>query len=262
MLFRSTLNANPQKYFSEDLPNAFYEYIDALEQQELEEMQYDLLVMDEGQDILVPEYLYALDHLFLGGFEKGRWAVFYDEKQNIYNPKYKEGFDILNSLEPTRFKLFVNCRNTVQIGNYSSKVSGVELNEFIRENGEEVQKVVYSDKKDFAKKVKEIIRGLEEEKVNLKDVVFLAPKQYEKSMLKEVDLEIKKLNDEFDLDKDVPIYATIQGFKGLDSKIVILFDVDNIKDEKFSQLMYIASTRARTLLYIIGSEEFWKRQEA
>ncbi len=257
-----TLNANPQKYFSEDLPNAFYEYIDALEQQELEEMQYDLLVMDEGQDILVPEYLYALDHLFLGGFEKGRWAVFYDEKQNIYNPKYKEGFDILNSLEPTRFKLFVNCRNTVQIGNYSSKVSGVELNEFIRENGEEVQKVVYSDKKDFAKKVKEIIRGLEEEKVNLKDVVFLAPKQYEKSMLKEVDLEIKKLNDEFDLDKDVPIYATIQGFKGLDSKIVILFDVDNIKDEKFSQLMYIASTRARTLLYIIGSEEFWKRQEA
>ncbi len=257
-----TLNANPQKYFSEDLPNAFYEYIDALEQQELEEMQYDLLVMDEGQDILVPEYLYALDHLFLGGFEKGRWTVFYDEKQNIYNPKYKEGFDILNSLEPTRFKLFVNCRNTVQIGNYSSKVSGVELNEFIRENGEEVQKVVYSDKKDFAKKVKEIIRGLEEEKVNLKDVVFLAPKQYEKSMLKEVDLEIKKLNDEFDLDKDVPIYATIQGFKGLDSKIVILFDVDNIKDEKFSQLMYIASTRARTLLYIIGSEEFWKRQEA
>ena len=257
-----TLNANPQKYFSEDLPNAFYEYIDALEQQELEEMQYDLLVMDEGQDILVPEYLYALDHLFLGGFEKGRWAVFYDEKQNIYNPKYKEGFDILNSLEPTRFKLFVNCRNTVQIGNYSSKVSGVELNEFIRENGEEVQKVVYSDKKDSAKKVKEIIRGLEEEKVNLKDVVFLAPKQYEKSMLKEVDLEIKKLNDEFDLDKDVPIYATIQGFKGLDSKIVILFDVDNIKDEKFSQLMYIASTRARTLLYIIGSEEFWKRQEA
>lgn len=74
-------------------------------------------------------------------------------------------------------------------------------------------------------------------------------------MLKEVDLEIKKLNDEFDLDKDVPIYATIQGFKGLDSKIVILFDVDNIKDEKFSQLMYIASTRARTLLYIIGSEK-------
>lgn len=255
------LNANPQKYFSENLPHAFSEYVASLEEHELEEIQYDLLVMDEGQDILVPEYLYALNHLLLGGFEKGNWAVFYDEKQNIYNPKYQAGFEILDSLEPTKFKLFVNCRNTVQIGDYSSKVSGVELNEFIRENGEEVQKVVYSDKKDFAKEVKRIITRLKEENVSLRDVVFLSSKQYEKSMLKDVDLEVKKINDEFDPDKEMPTYATIQGFKGLDSKIVILFDVDNIRDEKFSQFMYIASTRARTLLYVIGSEEFWKRHE-
>ena len=140
-------------------------------------------------------------------------------------------------------------------------MSGVKLEEFIRENGEEVQKVIYSDKKDFAEKIKEIIKELKEEKVNLEDVLFLAPRQYERSMLKEVPLEVNKLNDELEPDKEAPSYATIQGFKGLDSKIVILIDVDNIRDEKFSQFMYIASTRARTLLYIVGSEEFWKQHE-
>ena len=46
-------------------------------------LQYDLLVMDEGQDIIKPIYLYCLDALLKGGFEKGKWVIFYDEKQNI-----------------------------------------------------------------------------------------------------------------------------------------------------------------------------------
>lgn len=167
----------------------------------------------------------------------------------------------MQSFVLTRFKLFVNCRNTVQIGNYSSKVSGVELDEFIRENGEEVQKIIYYDREDFAKKIRKILEELKAENVDLKDVVFLAPKQYEKSMLKNVEIEINKLGDEFNPDIEAPVYATIQGFKELDSKVMILFDVDNIRDESFSQFMYIASTRARMLLYIIGTEEFWKKQE-
>ena len=104
----NTLNADPQKYFSEHLPAAFVNYAISLDKHELEKIQYDLLVMDEGQDILAPNYLRALECLLSGGFEKGHWAVFYDEKQNIYNPKYQEGFKILQSFVSTRFKLFVN----------------------------------------------------------------------------------------------------------------------------------------------------------
>lgn len=257
----AALNAAPQKYFSKNLPDAFLKYVRSLEQQELEKMQYDILVIDEGQDILAPDYLRALECLLTGGFENGHWAIFYDEKQNIYNPEYREGFEIIQSFTSTKVRLVVNCRNTVQIGDYSSKISGVELNEFICENGEEVQKIVYSDKQDFAKKIKEIIETLEAGDVDLKDVLFLAPRQYEKSMLKDVGLEVHKLGNASDVDVDAPGYATIQGFKGLDSRVVILFDVENIRDEYFSQFMYIASTRARTLLYIVGSEEFWKKHK-
>lgn len=34
-------------------------------------------------------------------------------------------------------------------------------------------------------------------------------------------------------------------------------DVDNISDKNFLRFMYIAGTRARTLIYVVASEEFW-----
>lgn len=251
------MKENPQKYFGEILPEQFFSWVNSLPEEEADELKYDLLVMDEGQDIIKPVYLYSLDALLKGGLEKGNWAIFYDEKQNIYNPEYTDGMELIGSYACTRFKLFVNCRNTVQIGTYSSKTSGVAINEFLQENGEEVQKIVYSDKADFKQKVKEILKNLRAEKVDLADVVFLAPKKYSNSVLEEIGIEVNELGGNFDASSPLPRYATIQGFKGLDSKIVILVEVDNIADKNFSRFMYIAATRARTLLYVVASEEFW-----
>lgn len=253
------MKENPQKYFGEILPEQFFDWVTSLPSEELDELKYDLLVMDEGQDIIKPVYLYSLDTLLKNGLEKGNWAIFYDEKQNIYNPEYAEGMEIIGSYSCTRFKLFVNCRNTVQIGTYSSKTSGVEINEFLHENGEEVQRISYTDNADFKQKIKEVLKDLRAEKVDLTDVVFLAPKTYSKSIMAEMGIEVNELGENFDYSSPLPRYATIQGFKGLDAKIVILVDVDNIQDKNFSRFMYIAGTRARTLLYVVGSETFWSK---
>lgn len=253
------MEENPQKYFGEVLPEQFLDWMSALSENEADALKYDLLVMDEGQDIIKPVYLYALDCILKKGFENGNWAIFYDEKQNIYNPEYSEGMELIESYSSTRFKLFINCRNTVQIGTYSSKTSGVEINEFLHENGEEVQEIIYSDKTDFKHKVKDILKHLRAEKVDLTDVVFLAPKKYSNSILNEMEIDVNELGDKFDFNSLLPRYATIQGFKGLDAKIVILVDIDNISDKNFSRFMYIAATRARTLLYVVASEEFWTK---
>ena len=157
---------NPQTYFAEILPEKFYEYISNLSKEQLAPLQYDLLVMDEGQDIIKENYLYALDYLLKGGFEKGHWAVFYDEKQNIYNPAYQDGMELLQSYHCTRFKLFVNCRNTVQIGTYSANASGFSLTEFLRENGEEVQKIAYSDAEYFGVSIDYLVGRTDNREVN------------------------------------------------------------------------------------------------
>ncbi len=251
------MQENPNVYFSEILPEIFYEYLSELSDEELEKIKYDLIIMDEGQDILKPLYLYSLDTLLRGGFANGDWAVFYDEKQNIYNPDYNDGMEILHGYNCTEFKLFVNCRNTVQIGTYSSKISGIDLGEFIRENGEEVQNISYEDDDDFKKKITGILKNLRNEKVDIRDVVFLAPKKYKNSKVAQAGIEVNEIGDNFDSSKELPVYATIQGFKGLDSKIVILTDVEYIRKENLSSFLYIAGTRARTLLYIVTPKVFF-----
>jgi ATP:corrinoid adenosyltransferase len=255
------MKQDSHKYFTEILPDIFYHYILDASAEELERMQYELLVIDEGQDILKPEYLYSLDLLLKGGLENGEWAVFYDEKQNIYNPDYQDGMEILQSYQSTKFRLFVNCRNTVQIGTYSSRASGVEMPEFIRENGEEVQTLSYVGEEDFKNKVREILKSLRAERVDLRDVVFLSPKKYAGSLLSQAGIQVNELAEDYDPTVNLPKYATIQGFKGLDAKIVILVDIKHIREESYSKFMYIAATRARTLLYIVGSEEFWSRHK-
>lgn len=257
------LKKDPQNYFSQVLPERFYDYISdkmAIDP-EAEKLQYDVLIMDEGQDILKPLYLYSLDCLLKGGLDHGRWAVFYDEKQNIYNPEYQEGMDILLSYPHTKFRLFVNCRNTVQIGTYSAKASGVTFAEFMRENGEEVGKISYEDEKDYGRKIKEILKVLREGKVSAGDITFLSPKKYKNSKLAAMKVKVNELNDNFQPDPAVPVYATIQGFKGLDAKVVILCDVEALRSETFSQYIYLAGTRARTLLYIVGTKSFWEEHQ-
>ena len=253
--------ANPQKYFGEELPEAFFEWINKNSADEMENLKYDLLVMDEGQDIIKPVYLYSLDALLKGGLEKGNWAIFYDEKQNIYNPEYSDGIEIIESYPCTKFKLFVNCRNTVQIGTYSSKASGVEIKEFLQENGEEVQRISYTDQNDFKAQIKEVMKKLRAEKIEAADIAFLAPKKYSNSILHEIGFEVNELGDSYNPESPLPKFATIQGFKGLDAKIVVLVDVDEIYPKHFSKFIYIAGTRARTLLYVVASEEFWKEHK-
>lgn len=257
------LQKDPQKYFAQILPERFYDYISERQSTDPDaaDMQYDLLIMDEGQDILKPLYLYSLDCLLKGGLDHGKWAVFYDEKQNIYNPEYQDGMDILRSYSHTKFRLFVNCRNTVQIGTYSAKASGVTFAEFMRENGEEVGKISYEDEKDFGGKIKEIMKTLREGKVSPGDITFLSPKKYQNSKLATLKLIVNELRDDFKPDPSVPVFATIQGFKGLDAKVVILCDVEALRRETFSQYIYLAGTRARTLLYIVGTKDFWEEHQ-
>lgn len=247
---------NAGQYFAEELPEVCYKWLQETDDEQLADLQYDCLVMDEGQDILKPNYLYCLDKLLKGGFDRGHWVVFYDEKQNIYNPEFQDGLDILLSYSNTRFKLFVNCRNTVQIGTYSAKVSGVEPGTFLRESGEEVKKIIYRDAEEFERKIKGIIKELKNAKVRLRDIFFLSPNRYEHSMLFETDINVNVLDGGVQREEECPGYATIQSFKGMDAKIIILFGMENVREEMFSKYIYIAGTRARTLLYIVESKDF------
>ena len=255
------VEADAQTYFSQTLPEEFFEYLGALTEEELEAFRYDLLILDEGQDILRPNFLYPLDYLLKGGLEKGRWAVFYDERQNIYNPDFEEGMGLLNSYPHAKFTLRTNCRNTIQIGSYSETVSGWKLGSFLKENGEEVQKIRYSSEEEFKERITRILKELRKESIRMRDITFLSPKRYEKSILGRANIAVNEIREDMNPDLDVPRFATIHGFKGLDAGIIIFCGAEDIYEQDYARFMYIATTRARTLLYIARSSDFWEARK-
>lgn len=251
------MRQDPNQYFTQDLPEDALSYLEGLPENELQALQYDDLILDEGQDILKPEYLLVMDLLLRGGLEHGRWAVFYDEKQNLYNPEFDEGFQFLCSYPNTRFKLYINCRNTAQIGTFNAKMSHTELEEYLKENGEEVQVISFKNDQDFQNQVLGLLEGLQADEVALEDVVFLSPKRLKNSRLSQADLgkfKINELGDGYQKKKDEPVYSTIQGFKGLDSKVVVLLDLDKIPAALYSKFVYTGCSRARSLLMVMKND--------
>ena len=121
----------------------------------------------------------------------------------------------------------------------------------MRENGEEVRKIHYTDEADFKVKIEDILKGLHTEKVEYSDITFLTPKQYQKSILGRTGIKVNEINEDMDLKSKLPRFSTIHGFKGLDSKVIIFCGLDDIHDANYSKFAYIAATRARTLLYMV-----------
>jgi|GEM_PF-3352340 len=70
------IRKDSRNYFEEVLPERFYDYVNSLSSQKLEELQYDVLVMDEAQDILKANYLFKSRLFVTGWFGKGKMGSF------------------------------------------------------------------------------------------------------------------------------------------------------------------------------------------
>ena len=136
-------------------------------------------------------------------------------------------------------------------------MSHTELEEYLKENGEEVQVISFKNDQDFQNQVLGLLERLQADEVALEDVVFLSPKRLKNSRLSQADLgkfKINELGDGYQKKKDEPVYSTIQGFKGLDSKVVVLLDLDKIPAALYSKFVYTGCSRARSLLMVMKDD--------
>ena len=115
----------------------------------------------------------------------------------------------------------------------------------------------YEDDQDFQEKIQGFLKGLRSEGVSLGDVTFLSPKRLKNSILSWIDLgkfRLNELKDGFQKKEGEPVYSTIQGFKGLDSKVVVLLDLEKIPAALYSKFVYTGCSRARSLLVVMMKE--------
>jgi hypothetical protein len=91
---------------------------------------FDLLVADEGQDLLVYRYLEALDGVLREGFSGGRWRWFMDD-QNQSGMHSDTDLAAIEFLQPgsTLKRLKKNCRNTREIVECTQYTTGADIGE-------------------------------------------------------------------------------------------------------------------------------------
>lgn len=244
---------NQQQFFKKIMPERF---IELTETNTLDE-KFDVLIIDEGQDLLTTEYLFCLDELLKGGLREGSWYVFYDSNQNIYNTYFDEGYSLLQECQPTILYLQVNCRNTKQIGTYNMLMTGLKQEEILKVDGENVQSEGYDNNKELQSKVVKVVKKLKSEGIKLKDIVILSPYSFEKSALEGNDIfksictfqNISSMKFKAILDDSIK-FSTIQSFKGMESKVIILIDFDRFADPNIRLINYTGISRAKALLYI------------
>ncbi len=224
------------------------------------EFEYDYLIIDEGQDLFRTAYLPCLEKLIKGGLKDGCWLIFYDQNQNLYNSnnQFEESLAFLKRCGAASYKLSINCRNTKQIADANTLMTGVSNIGRPKVNGLKVQYIPYSNPNEEHKILDDLLVTLKNDGICGGDLIILSkyaitnPNNclYKKPVTKAAGL--MKIGGQMWRAKKTEVrFSTISGFKGLEAKAVVLTDVDSFSDYQVRLLNYVAVSRASALLYVL-----------
>jgi len=220
--------------------------------------RFDVLVVDEGQDILLPGYVDVLDELVLGGLAGGGWRIFYDPNQDIFNGLGAPALEHILAVKPTRYSLTVNCRNTQQIAATTALFSGCELLDTATQ-GPETETVWYRGRSEQRRVVSRYVARLLSQGIRPTDIVVLSSNALKSSCLAEgwhgsVGAGLVELASRGTADFSTVGFCSISAFKGLESDVVVLLDV--VSSQPSSRyLAYVGASRARVLLAVFLDQD-------
>ena len=245
-------DVSPQ-YWATELPNLA---ADALLDGHPDFMAYDLVVIDEAQDICTGEYLDVLDLLVKGGLDKGRLLAFGDfEYQSIYTGE--DGHQLLRErFSAASFKLSENCRNRPRIGYVATAAFGRDpYHEYRRaDDGIEVTIRTYPDAAAQTGVLQDLIDEVRSDGYQLGDIAILAPVA-RGAAWERMGGSYRAWCIDAGQDGSAKIRtSTVHSFKGLEASAIIVTDLNEISSEQARQLLYVATTRATDRLSICVHE--------
>lgn len=226
--------------------------------------KFDVVVMDEAQDLVRPSVLDLLDVWAKRGLRDGRWAFFGDfHRQAIYGDGRSEDVhQLINSRCGfyARANLKQNCRNTRRIAQETALLSGFETPPYRmgQVDGAAVDYLDYTDEESQRRALEEVLLRLAAEPgIATDDVVILSRYRLEQSaagkLVDSAHFRIRSVEYSSLKDGCIPTFrfATAQAFKGMESKVVVLCDIDRIEGDGDRSLLYVAMSRARSLLTVL-----------
>jgi len=228
---------------------------------ETERSQYDVLIVDEGQDLLDFSNFDTMNTVFRGGLEGGRWRFFmdYNNQSAITGLEGKaEAYQWLKSCQATPLKLKRNCRNTVQIVQQTKMTTGADIGlSIIDGEGPKITFVYPENERETARKLSaqltEWVDGLD---IPLGQITILSTKTVRESCARYLSSRwlsiIKTIGVSVVEDWGNSLtFSKIEDFKGLENKCIAIIDLDGFDGgARTVSELYVGMTRANALLWL------------
>lgn len=239
------------EYFEKILPERLVDAVDLIGS------QFDAIIVDEGQDFFDNWWLPL--QMLLHDPDQGIFYVFFDDNQNIYR-----GAKQL-PLESAPFSLPHNCRNTQHIHRrvlpfYRSE----QLPVAIGPEGRPVEQHTYANPNELKRLLRQVLhRLIVEEDVPAWDIVILTPKSRQRSQLWQLAPlgNFRLVEEQTDATGDI-YCTTVHSFKGLESPVVILAEIDNDQLWNLNTILYVGCSRARNHLVLMAAADLSAKIEA
>jgi len=220
---------------------------------------YDILIVDEGQDLFDFDDIELLDEVVDGGLENGEWYIFHDvnNQSGLFIDTKIEILELLESYNPAKIPLVTNCRNSEQILKKVQDTLALDMGTKGTGIGPKVHELI--DTKNNGSVLNQEIKDMLQGGISPSSITILSPFSYEESTVsllpEKMKRNIVKLDD-YSV-RSLPIaeisFSEIKNFKGLENEVIIVIDLVKPNEIKSNNKVehYVAMSRARGLLSVI-----------
>ncbi|WP_210505498.1 nuclease-related domain-containing DEAD/DEAH box helicase [Naasia sp. SYSU D00057] len=208
-----------------------------------QERQYDVLLVDEAQDLMSSEAMDLLDRVLVGGTTGGRWRMFLDpnNQAHVHGRFDREIFDLVAS-EASEYDLSLNVRNTKAIVHMVQEYLGADVGDAGIVNGERIQWCWATDGGGVLEAIA-IAKALTLEGVAPSNI-WVIPVT--------ADASTDRLQDGIRV-------LSPRSAKGLETEHVIVCDLPDEFDDHPMANFYVAVTRPRVALHVVATGEDKRR---
>ncbi len=223
----------------------------------------DVLVVDEGQDLMDVAASLQLDTLVRGGWDRGRWRIFCDpnNQANVDGEFDRSIFDELLAAASV-VELPYNCRNTATIVQQTQLVTGADLGVARAGQGPAVQYEQSPDDPTTARLLDAHLKRLRQNGVEPRDITVVtlraAVGDSSATLTKAFNTRRLRPADAGDPPPaDAARLLTATQIKGLEAAHICVIDVQDTRDPVQRARLYVAMTRARISLWIALDPVAW-----
>ncbi len=228
------------------------------------DLAFDYLIIDEAQDVLSkPRLFQALMQLVPGGVEEGSYCLVGDFKYQLFGNRA----DLENILAEVRTKakgiptypLYENCRNYSIVGGSAVKLSGIKdkvYEGFMRSGGSMTNFNLnfYADRPSQLNLLAEVIRKSKTLGYDDADIIVLSLVNDDQCVARDLQKLSFKVSPAKQPQPNTVRYCTINSFKGLEAKVVIVTDIEAEENEFKRNQLYTSLTRATESVHVLFSE--------